>query len=228
MRLPCRVRVTAWPVAVAPQSTVEVVRTALGPRSSLSPGELRGIGEMPEAPAPGAETPLDSSAPRSAPTPSTQMTAGLASPYDESGAGRVVQPSSISEGLTTPIGLRGTASTGENIRMNVPNVLISANGPLPAKASFYCAGSTQVFLVSGSAWTKTASTWIGMNILIDGNNVGTASHYANEAWSHKAVVEDPVVLHLTPGSHTIELTLLNNTTTTDGNDLYRVLLFDLG
>ena len=74
-------------------------------------------------------------------------------------------------------------------------------GPLPAKASFYCAGSTQVFLVSGSAWTKTASTWIGMNILIDGNNVGTASLYANEAWSHKAVVEDPVVLHLTPGSH---------------------------
>lgn len=113
--------------------------------------------------------------------------------------------------------------------MNVPQILITADGPLPRKASFYCAGSTQVFLVSGSAWSQTApGSFVGMNILIDGQNVSAATVMTNEASSHKAVVEQPVVAHLTPGSHTIELTVLNNTTTTDFNDRYRVLMFDLG
>ena len=112
--------------------------------------------------------------------------------------------------------------------MDVPNVLINANGPLPIQASFYCAGSTQVFLVSGSAWSQAAGSFVGMNILIDGTNYGDAAVMTNEAVSHKAVVEQPVVAHLTPGSHTIQLTLLNSTTISDLNDRYRVLLFDLG
>jgi hypothetical protein len=111
--------------------------------------------------------------------------------------------------------------------MNVPNILISKDGALPAKASFYCAGSTQVFLVSGSAYSNVQGI-IGVNILIDGQNYGVSKVGVNELTSHKAFVEQPVVAHLAPGSHTIELTAFTNNTQTDQNDFFRVLLFDLG
>jgi len=111
--------------------------------------------------------------------------------------------------------------------MNVPNVVINKDGSLPANASFYCAGSTQVFLVSGSAYTSAPGT-IGVNILIDGQNYGVSKVGANEVNSHKAFVEQPVVAHLTPGSHTIGLTPFTNNTLTNQDDYFRVLLFDLG
>jgi len=113
--------------------------------------------------------------------------------------------------------------------MNVPQVLINHKvGPLPVSATFFCAGSTQVFEVSGSVWTNIQVGLVGVNILIDGNNVGTCTIYANELNSHKACVEQPVITHLTPGSHQIQLTALSAATTTDYNDHYNVLMSDLG
>jgi len=40
-------------------------------------------------------------------------------------------------------------------------------------------------------------------------------------------VSQPVVTHLTPGSHTLQLTALNAATITDINDRFNVLLSDL-
>jgi len=113
--------------------------------------------------------------------------------------------------------------------MNVPQVVINSKvGPLPASApSFYCSGSTQVFQVSGSVFASKIGL-VGTNILIDGNNVGTCTIYANEINSHKACVEQPVITHLTPGSHQIQLTAINAATTTDFNDHFNVLMSDLG
>jgi hypothetical protein len=111
--------------------------------------------------------------------------------------------------------------------MNVPQILINAVGPVTLSATFFCAGSTQVLQVSGSAWTNNPGL-IGVNIVVDGNNVGACRGFTNEAASHKTLVEQKVILHLTPGSHQIQLTALNNTTNTDLNDNFNVLLSDLG
>jgi hypothetical protein len=113
--------------------------------------------------------------------------------------------------------------------MNVPQILINNTvGPLPlSRNGFYTAGSTQVLQVSGSAWTNNPG-WIGVNIWIDGAIVGVLRGFTNEAASHKTLVEQPVILHLTPGPHNLELAPTGSTTLTDLNDHFNVLLWDLG
>jgi len=111
--------------------------------------------------------------------------------------------------------------------MNVPHILPIPNGALPHVVTFLCTGTTQVFQVSGSAWTQLQPTLIGMNILIDGQNVGTCTIWCNVNASHEAFVSQPVITHLTPGSHTLQLTALNAATITDINDRFNVLVSDL-
>lgn len=112
--------------------------------------------------------------------------------------------------------------------MNVPSILIDTNGSLPHPASFLTTGTTQVFQVSGSGWTQRQPTLIGMNMLIDGQNVGTCTIWSNVNNSHASFVSKPIITHLRPGSHTLELTALNAATFTDVNDHFNVLVSDLG
>ena len=66
--------------------------------------------------------------------------------------------------------------------------------------------------VNGSVWTQTSNVMIGIDIAIDGQNVGTAHIFSNGNTSHRAVG-----VHL-QGPHKITLSTSTNTVS-DFNDL---------
>ena len=103
-------------------------------------------------------------------------------------------------------------------------VLVSQKGPLPIKVNFNSPGDLMVCLqVDGSVWTTTANQMIGIQIAVDGQNVGTAQIFSNTASTHRAVVSSFIPLKLTYGPNSIALTLLANTTS-DFNDLFTAVI----
>lgn len=103
-------------------------------------------------------------------------------------------------------------------------VIVSQVGPLPIKLNFNTLGDMMMCLeVNGSVWTSTANTMIGIQIAIDGNNVGTAQIFSNGASTHRAVVPAFIPVKLSYGQHTITLSAMPNTTS-DLNDLFTAVL----
>ena len=108
--------------------------------------------------------------------------------------------------------------------MDFQNV-INANGPLPVSNEFTAESDAQMVLfVSGSAWTQEAGNWIGIDVQVDGQSIGMASVYTNEATSHRALI--PILLPVTVsgGSHTITFNPLNGYTIADENDYFNATL----
>ena len=105
-------------------------------------------------------------------------------------------------------------------------VLVSQKGPLPISVSFSAPGDMPCYLeVNGSVWTQTANQMIGIQVSVDGNVVGTANIFSNAASTHRNVVPRYFPIKLNQGSHTVELTLAPNTTTTsDFNDFFNAVL----
>lgn len=111
--------------------------------------------------------------------------------------------------------------------MSIMQILLQSNGPLPVSAPFKAPASGPAMLnLTGSAWTQTAGSVIGLSVSIDGAQVGSAWVYANAAGSHMAVVPVmmPITLPDSTGSHTITISALNSGTTTDLNDNFQVTL----
>ena len=68
-------------------------------------------------------------------------------------------------------------------------VLVSQKGPLPISVAFNSPGDlTAVLEVNGSVWTTTANQMIGIQVQLDGVNLGTANIFSNGASTHRAVV----------------------------------------
>jgi hypothetical protein len=105
-------------------------------------------------------------------------------------------------------------------------VILDQSGPLPIEIKFKVAGALQVLFVSGSVWSKGANRTIGMDILIDNNEIGEAEIFANPAAQHMTVVPQYFVPNLKPGQYTLKLKTSDTNTQSDGNDLYRVLLLE--
>lgn len=103
-------------------------------------------------------------------------------------------------------------------------VILSAVGPLPVKATFNAPGDMPMYIeVNGSIWTQTANQMIGINIDLDGTIIGTAQIFSNGASTHRAVVPAWVPVKLTQGQHTLTLTTAS-ATVSDSNDSFVVVL----
>ncbi len=120
-------------------------------------------------------------------------------------------------------------------------------GPLPKEATYTSKGGTLIISASGSGYRDTNTHGlIGMIVYIDGAQWGWTSVYTNEKNSHKAFVDDYIVVSGLPaGEHTIRLGELSSQpwaaqqcgtasetdqtpcTTTDGNDRFQVVVVEI-
>lgn len=104
-------------------------------------------------------------------------------------------------------------------------VVIQQAGPLPITVNFQAPGDAPMILeVSGSVWTQSANTMIGIGIKLDGNVVGAAQIYSNGNATHRAVVPAYVPIQLSQGQHTLSLYANNATTVSDYNDFFTAVI----
>ena len=103
-------------------------------------------------------------------------------------------------------------------------ILISGVGPLPLSNTFKAPSDGDViFYLSGSAWSQTAGS-ISIELLLDGNVIGKSVGFTNETASHKTLVPVFIPASLTYDMHTVEIQVAGNTTVTDLNDNFQVVL----
>ena len=105
------------------------------------------------------------------------------------------------------------------------SILNQAKGGLPISANFSApSDGPSCILLSGSVWSRTANQMIGVGLELDGKVIGSASIFSNGASTHRAVVPSYIPVTLSFGSHKLTLVPLNSATTSDGNDLFDVVL----
>ena len=104
-------------------------------------------------------------------------------------------------------------------------VIVDQQGPLPIKATFNVVTDAPVYLeVNGSVWSNTPNTLIGILAEVDGVAVGKALIFSNTPDTHRAVVPSYGPLQLGFGQHTIVLSPVTPTTTSDSNDFYTAVI----
>ena len=105
-------------------------------------------------------------------------------------------------------------------------VIVSQKGPLPITVGFNSLGDvTAVLEVNGSVWTTTANQMIGIQIQLDGVNLGTANIFSNTASTHRAVVPAYFKVALKYGvAHKLVLTAATTVTTSDFNDFFTAVI----
>ncbi|HEX7335214.1 MAG TPA: hypothetical protein VF290_27180 [Pyrinomonadaceae bacterium] len=104
-------------------------------------------------------------------------------------------------------------------------LIIDQQGPLPIKATFNSMTNEPVFVeVNGSVWSTTPNTLIGILVEVDGVVVGKALIFSNGPSTHRAVVPSYGQVQLGPGQHTIVLSPVTPTTTSDVNDFYTAVI----
>ena len=97
---------------------------------------------------------------------------------------------------------------------NVTPILVNQNsfGLFPYTATLNTLGGMVVFFVSGSGYSITPNTTIGLNLTVDGNPSGACQVFTNEASSHKSFVPLFIVINnLAAGSHSVSLSLISGT-----------------
>jgi hypothetical protein len=107
-------------------------------------------------------------------------------------------------------------------------ILLDVQGPFPASTTFEApADGSVMFALSGTAWTQQAGCEIGLNLVLDGYDIGSpAMCWANQSGVHQAMRVTFIPFdNLTSGSHTIEVVPAFGTTITDTNDYVQVALF---
>lgn len=103
--------------------------------------------------------------------------------------------------------------------------VISSYGPLPLKGTFNAESDAEmVVVVSGSAWSNTPGQWVGVQVLLDGNIIGEAAVFCNEASSHRALITTFIPASTSFGEHAITLQAVSNNTVTDQNDFLNVYI----
>jgi hypothetical protein len=108
-------------------------------------------------------------------------------------------------------------------------VLLDEAGPLPLSVNFDAeVDGPVVFVLSGTAWTQHAPTMIGINLLLDGEVIGSAATgFANLNANHQAMRTTLIPYDgMTVGQHTIEVAAssANPNTVTDFNDIFQVTM----
>lgn len=106
-------------------------------------------------------------------------------------------------------------------------VIFDGNGALPQKGTFQSPTDGHViFVISGTAWTSSAPTMLGIDVLLDGNIIGKpALCFANDNSLHMAMRPTFIPFTgLTIGQHAITIATANGNTVTDINDYYQVVM----
>jgi len=105
-------------------------------------------------------------------------------------------------------------------------VIVSQKGPLPISVAFNSPGDlTAILEINGSVWTQTANSMIGIQVQLDGANLGQANIFSNTASTHRAVVPAYFKIALKYGTqHKLVLTNAASTTTSDLNDFFTAVL----
>jgi hypothetical protein len=106
-------------------------------------------------------------------------------------------------------------------------VIFDGAGPLPVSAKFNSPLDGPVtFVLTGTAWTQTAGSLIGLDLVLDGNGIGnSAMCYANNSADHMAMRTTFIeVDNLSYGPHTIEIIGAYSDTVTDFNDYFQVTM----
>lgn len=108
-------------------------------------------------------------------------------------------------------------------------VILDRKGPLPIEINFNVTSTVQVLFVSGSVLNGTTNRDrnIGIDIIIDNNEIGEAEIWSNPTKQHMAVVPQYFVPKLKTGQHTLRIQETNSDTTGDRNDIFRALLLEL-
>jgi hypothetical protein len=102
-------------------------------------------------------------------------------------------------------------------------------GPVtaPFQGTFHSSGGQLLVQVSGSGYSTIAGRVIGVDVAIDGIEVGEARSFTNEASSHKAFVTNASPLAgRGAGTHTVSLTPRSGTST-DASDFFTVVVLEL-
>lgn len=106
-------------------------------------------------------------------------------------------------------------------------VLLDENGTLPVSAKFTApADGSVMFVLSGTAYTKNAPAMLGINLFLDGAEIGKpALLFANQNLNHM-VLRTTYILYenLTPGDHLIQIEATYANTVTDVNDYFQVTI----
>ena len=104
-------------------------------------------------------------------------------------------------------------------------VIVDQQGPLPIKATFNSLTDEPVYLeVNGSVWSASPDTLIGILVEVDGAVAGKALIFSNQPTTHRTVVPSYGQVQLGPGQHTIVLSPVTPTTTSDMNDFYTAVI----
>jgi len=104
-------------------------------------------------------------------------------------------------------------------------VILDQQGPLPIKAAFNSLTDEPVYVeVNGSVWSQMPNTPIGILVEVDGSAVGKALIFSNQPTTHRTVVPSYGQVQLGPGQHTIVLSPVTPTTTSDENDFYTAVI----
>jgi hypothetical protein len=106
-------------------------------------------------------------------------------------------------------------------------ILMDTPGPLPVSASFEApSDGAVVFVLSGTARTASAACLIGLNLVLDGYDIGDpAMCWANQNDNHQAMRTTFIPYEgLAAGTHTVEVVNAYGTTITDVNDYIQVTL----
>ena len=104
-------------------------------------------------------------------------------------------------------------------------VIVNQPGPLPIKVTFNSLTDEPVYVeVNGSVWSNFPNTLIGILVEVDGNVVGKALIFSNQPATHRTVVPSYGQAQLGPGQHTIVLSPVTPTTTSDSNDFYTAVI----
>jgi len=104
-------------------------------------------------------------------------------------------------------------------------VILDQQGPLPIKAAFNSLTDEPVYVeVNGSVWSQMPNTPIGILVEVDGIVIGKALIFSNQPTTHRTVVPSYGQVQLGPGQHTIVLSPVTPTTTSDENDFYTAVI----
>ena len=105
-------------------------------------------------------------------------------------------------------------------------VVVSQKGPLPINVNFNAPSDAPMHLeVTGSVWTQTANSMIGIEIHLDNQIIGFAQIFSNTASTHRAVVPSYTKIQLKQGQHNLILKPVGGSTTvSDLNDFYMAVL----
>ncbi len=100
-------------------------------------------------------------------------------------------------------------------------------GGLPITVPFQVPLSGDVTIAfSGTAWTQTSNTVIGIDVLLDGVLLGRSLIYSNNASEHRALPTMFFATTLSEGPHKLTFVPTNGNTVSDVNDFYSAWIID--